>query len=195
MPHDKKITAVDRHSTYWGLIEVHGPFFNTIVEKEYPSYKDGVECILVRSDTTGWVGHLEISEIHIVEHHKTPCTSAVLKFLGVKEWEKSQYREDCTEALEEAGWIVEAMSFTYSETIDLLRKQIQGMKTTSTAEYYMVFVSGHVLVLNNRGVTACDTDPRKRDSRRVYGVYSVTPKERLRHTSALAYKVSQLNEI
>lgn len=195
MSYDKKIitNSYDRPTTRL-ILEKHGPFFDTLQKytKHYPKCMEDRESILVQSDKTDWVGWLPLEEIEIEEIHKTPCTSAVLKFLGVKEWGKLQYMEDCTEALESIGWIVEVSKLFHSATVGALRKEIKDRRLYSKADYYMVIVLDHVLLLNNKGDTVCDTAPVERDRRTIYDVYLVIPKSRLEHNSALSYEMSKL---
>ena len=44
------------------------------------------------------------------------------------------------------------------------------------AQLYIVQVEKHVLLLNAEGITVIDTDPRKRDRRKVRGVWGLFPK-------------------
>lgn len=194
MPHDKIITTNQNESAYTASIIIeHGKYYDTLEKyrKHFPRFMQERECILVRSDKTDWVGYLPLDEIDITEHHKTPCTSAVLRYLGVKDWDKSEYMEDCTKALEDAGWIIE-MEDISGMPISSLKAFIRVHRLTSKAEYYMIHVPGHVLLLDKNGEVACDTAPRKRDKRYVCAVYQVIHKDRQKFSSNLSYEMEKL---
>jgi len=176
----------------FALLEEHGPLFETLREVGHPKCMGGSDCILVKSDSTDWVGWLEIYKIDIIEYYRTPCTSAILRYLGVKEWNESQYKEDCTDILKEHGWIVETAMKIESITVGALRKELKKNRMSSTASYYMVIVPGHVLLLDKYGDTCCDTAPVLRDKRAVRNVYSITSKERASFSSSLAYEMSKI---
>ncbi len=191
---DKRITAaqsLDPFDTIHNILDMNGPLFETLKESSYPRCMDEAECILVKSHSTDWVGWIEIRKINIQPYYRTPCTSAILKYLGVNEWSESRYLEDCTEILKKQGWVVTQENII-SYTVGSLRKEIKANRLCSKAIYFMVIMSGHVLLLDSHGDTCCDTAPVSKDRRHVYNVYSITSKERESFSSNLSYAMSKI---
>tara|TARA_R110000851_G_scaffold218144_1_gene371096 strand:- start:1207 stop:1584 length:378 start_codon:yes stop_codon:yes gene_type:complete len=65
------------------------------------------------------------------------------------------------------------MSKAKSKTVGGARKNLSGDKSVVA---YLVWVEGHVLLLDNNGITGVDTDPRDNDRRKMQGVWAVRHK-------------------
>tara|TARA_A100001037_G_scaffold270738_1_gene265773 strand:- start:99 stop:494 length:396 start_codon:yes stop_codon:yes gene_type:complete len=56
-----------------------------------------------------------------------------------------------------------------AKTVGAIRNKVKDLG----ASYYILRVAGHVLLLGSDGKTLVDTDPRKRDKRKVTHIYGV----------------------
>ena len=186
---DKNITPNEHTQQHVATILVlHGPLFDTI-EEGNPEYLDNIDSVLVRSDRTDWVGWLPVHEVEIVEQKKSPCTSAVLKFLGVKDWEQSYQIPHMVEALRDIDWDLTRMMLHGTCSVGQFRERCKEY------DYFMLFVPGHVLLLNNRGETIVDTSPRTRDMRKIYAAYGLVKAERSKFKSELEYKLHEKQQM
>jgi len=119
---------------------------------------------------------------------RTPCTSAVLRYLGVTNWRYSQHMIDMTRILRNNGYAVRSRRSQAGltikpegcPTVSQLRKMIKTNKVEGVIKegremitQYVVAVNGHVLLLDWTGATVVDTDPRGGDRRRVRAIYAV----------------------
>jgi len=107
--------------------------------------------------------------------YKTACTSAVLYYLGIDEdtYRYSQSLPD-VKRLASRKWSIRSCKSSVSRkpfTVAELKHAIKDGKVKAWS--YIVSIRGHVLALDRHGDVAVDTDPRKRDRRRVEGVYAV----------------------
>lgn len=110
--------------------------------------------------------------------NKNVCGLAVASALGVQD--KTRYLHtwgDLQRAIR-TTWsfrsVKSALRVKTNETsVGAMRKAIRNHNPDGTLMSYVVMVEGHVLMLHNDGTTAIDTDPRKRDCRKVKAVYGV----------------------
>lgn len=105
--------------------------------------------------------------------NKNICVLEVAQFLGVSENVRYlHYLKDLVRA-SRMDYVVRSRKSTLGgATVGGSRKLI---KEKGDAKFYIVRISGHVLLLNANGDTIVDTAPRKRDRRKlthIYGVYS-----------------------
>lgn len=62
------------------------------------------------------------------------------------------------------------------KTVGQARDKFQKIAQEENALFFIVRVDGHVILLNSEGLTVCDTDPRKRDRRKVTHAFAVFKK-------------------
>ena len=105
---------------------------------------------------------------------KTICTSAVLTALGVKNWHYSQSHTDMLNVLRRNGLNVRSRTSLLTKKIFRVAHIKAHLKRfTKLGGKFMIFVDRHVLLLDEKGVTIIDTDPRKVDKRRIVKIYEV----------------------
>ena len=121
------------------------------------------------------------------DHHKTMkggmkgvCASAVLAYFGVPptaySYTSSKTNVNAYEnVLRRFGYSVRSRksAFKGATTVSQVSKMIKSYKDYTDDVCYMIHVHGHVLLLNSEGKTVVDTDPRKRDRRKVISVKAV----------------------
>ena len=115
-----------------------------------------------------------------VEHtqgFKTSCTSSVLSFLGI---EKRSYKYSQT--LGDVLNILGRNGYSYRSRLSSISKDssvgaARGQIGKFGAGFYLVHVSGHVLLLDASGNTVVDTSPRQRDRRTIQHLYKITVKQ------------------
>lgn len=78
--------------------------------------------------------------------------------------------EDLVSALRKRYTVRSRRSSIKGDTVGQLRNSIAK---NGDAIAYLVLVKGHVLVLDQNGKTAVDTDPKKRDRRKVVKIYGI----------------------
>ena len=131
--------------------------------------------------------------------NKNVCGLAVAAALGVQD--KTRYLHtwgDLQRAIR-TTWsfrsVKSALRVTPNETsVGAMRKAIRNHNPEGTLMSYVVMVQGHVIMLNSDGSTAVDTDPRKRDCRKVkavYGVYFDDNNPQRLYNLALSIKAAQ----
>lgn len=81
--------------------------------------------------------------------------------------------DDLKRAIQSKYSLRSVKSMVKSDTVGGARKNLEGQ---NGAVAYMVWVEGHVLLLGAEGQTIVDTDPRKRDRRKICGIWGVYPK-------------------
>jgi len=102
---------------------------------------------------------------------KTCCTSAVL---GAFQIDKSKFRYchttgDVLRILRNNGFSVRSRGSLYKgKTLPKLRGKIKELGV------YVVYVKGHVLLVDHNANVIVDTDPRKRECRKILGMWRVT---------------------
>ena len=109
------------------------------------------------------------------------CVSACLSYLGIKPndykytWSKRSRNDATLSIMRRFGWAVRSRksAFKKCSTVSALKKSIKKYTDLADQVYYYVHVSRHVLLLDSSGNVLVDTDPRKRDRRKVYGVQAV----------------------
>lgn len=116
---------------------------------------------------------------------KTVCVSHVLAAFGIATYQYNNTFNARTGKnvwggiLRRHGWAVRSRSSKMgsSTTVGSIRKKIAKLDDPSVTRY-IVRVSGHILLLDRSGKTIVDTSPRKRDKRKVEGVFAIFPKKR-----------------
>jgi hypothetical protein len=107
---------------------------------------------------------------------KTVCTSWVLAALGI---DKARYHysgkpDQIKSVLRRAGYAVRSRLSRLPRGCSVGRSRSRiSTWDDPTGVSYVVWVSGHLLMLDSSGATAVDTSPRKRDRRVVLGVWAV----------------------
>jgi hypothetical protein len=108
-----------------------------------------------------------------VNPNKNICVLACAKFLKVDENVRYfHYLKDLVRAARMNYTVRSRKSTLATATVGGSRKLI---KSKGDAKFYIVRIHRHVLLLDSKGNTIVDTDPRKRDCRKlthIYGVYS-----------------------
>lgn len=104
---------------------------------------------------------------------KTICTSAVLTALGI-DINKIRYSQcigDMARILRNNGFSIRSRksSIPKNSTVSSIRDRVSKFGFP----FYLIKVENHVLLLGNKGQTLIDTDPRKRDRRKVYLIYGI----------------------
>ena len=113
-----------------------------------------------------------------INRNKNICTSAVCSALGViNEVRYLQTSEDVVRATRK-GWQVRSRKSQLRKGASVGQARAVAKKLTETesgsVRGYIVFVPGHVLLLDKSGQTTIDTASRKQDKRKVIGFYKVT---------------------
>ncbi len=111
------------------------------------------------------------------------CAQAVADALGVADLVRYLHSiSDLVRALRKGDFLVRSRKSDLrgADTIGAVRQRIRAenekQESRLDADYYVVRVttgSGHVIILGRDGSTLIDTDPRKRDRRRVTHFYGV----------------------
>ena len=99
------------------------------------------------------------------------CALAVAKALSVDK--EVRYLHTVSDIVRAArkSWTVRSRKSSFKgTTVGSLRKEI---RTKGDAIAYIVFIKGHVLLLSSEGKTIVDTNPKKRDVRKVTHIYGV----------------------
>ena len=196
MPCDKNIhPTLDSSQHVIHMLAEHGPLFDTM-EEGHPEFLGNIDCILVKSDKDDWVGWLPVHEIEIVVQEKTPCVSAVLRFLDVEEFEQAYNIPTMIELLREIDWVCDPLPTYGAKSVGQFRGVVtKELRQYNDYEYYLVFLWGHVLLLNNHGETIVDTAPRTRDKRKIDCVYGLNKSERSKFKSELMYRMHEKQQM
>lgn len=106
-----------------------------------------------------------------MNNNKNICVLAVAEALGVdKETRYLHTMTDIVRAARNKYTVRSRKSTLKGETIGQLRKSIISK---GDAICYIVRVPNHCMLLNSKGETVVDTDPRKRDKRKISHIYGV----------------------
>lgn len=114
---------------------------------------------------------------------KTVCVSTVLDAFGIR---PHQYRYAWSakrgnifdSILRRFGWSVRKLNKFTGKTVGAIRNEFGGAE----GEYFIIWVTkkcgySHLILLDSHGKTITDTNPRKRDRRRVVQVWKVKRKD------------------
>lgn len=104
--------------------------------------------------------------------NKTGCAAACVYFFNALENVRYLHKiSDIVRAVRGAGWTVRSRmsSIKKDSTVGSVRPQLAKLG----AGYYLIRVDGHALVMLHTGETVVDTDPRKRDRRKITHIYKV----------------------
>lgn len=103
--------------------------------------------------------------------NQNACGHAVASHLGVADNVRYLHvQDDCVRAARTAYTCRSRLSAVGKRpTVGGIRRKVSQLG----ADYYMVFVDGHVMLLDRDGATAVDTDPRQNDRRKVVKLYGV----------------------
>ena len=110
--------------------------------------------------------------------NKNVCGLAVASALGVQNATRYLHTWGDLQRAIRTTWsfrsVKSALRVTCGETsVGAMRKAIRKHDADTSLVSYVVHVQGHVLMLQRDGETLVDTDPRKRDCRKVLAVYGV----------------------
>ena len=110
--------------------------------------------------------------------NKNVCGLAVASALGVQNATRYLHTWGDLQRAIRTTWsfrsVKSALRVTCGETsVGAMRKAIRKHDADASLMSYVVQVQGHVLMLQRDGKTLVDTDPRKRDNRKVLAVYGV----------------------
>lgn len=112
-----------------------------------------------------------------VNPNKNVCAYVVAQGLGVGDATRYLHTwSDLARAIRTRWGFRSVRSYVtkQGDTMGKIRKGIDAhAKENPRAVAYVVRVDGHVLALKRDGSTVVDTDPRKRDKRKVLDVYAV----------------------
>lgn len=98
------------------------------------------------------------------------CALSVAKYLGVNGLVTYLHTiTDLVRATRKVYTVRSRKSSVRANTVGKARKSLSNLD----GKYYMVRVKGHVLLLDTNGNTIIDTDPRKRDKRKITHLYAV----------------------
>ena len=123
---------------------------------------------------------------HTSGRRKTVCTSAVLAHFGIDQsrYNYSASHRDVKRVLNSNGWryssrlsavgVRAQTPFAKYPSVGKVRALIAKMDDGAGAMYY-VGVSGHAMLLDNKGQTIVDTAPRRVDRRKVLHISVVKP--------------------
>ena len=102
--------------------------------------------------------------------NKNPCATAVAEYLGVADLVRYLHTyDDVKRAVAKKFSVRSVKTYVKSSTAGGARKKMSEIG----AEYYIVWVAGHVLLMDKFGKTIVDTSPRKRDCRKILGIHGV----------------------
>lgn len=112
----------------------------------------------------------------------TPCATAALEFFGVSgvTWNERTRKNVWPDTLRRAGYSVRSRASKLGKrtaTVGAARQKIAGIASAEPSIIaFIARVDGHVLVIGRDGQTLVDTAPRKRDRRKVLGLWAVQSK-------------------
>ena len=108
--------------------------------------------------------------------NKNICTLAVVEALGCDAETRYLHRvKDVVYALRKRYTVRSRCSQIRGKSVGKIRKLCEKLanEVDSRTVYFLVRVEGHVLLLDRTGQTRVDTDPRKRDARKVKDFYII----------------------
>ena len=106
--------------------------------------------------------------------NKNICALKVAQALGVHE--ESRYLhtiKDLVYAARKTYTVRSRGSNVNGKTVGAARAKLIDLATKHNTIGFIVRVAGHVLLINNEGQTVIDSDPRKRDKRKITHCYIV----------------------
>ena len=104
--------------------------------------------------------------------NKNRCALEVARTLGVDNEVRYLHTiNDLKRAVAKRFSMRSVKSMVKSDTVGGARKNLDGR-----AFAYIVMVDEHVLLLNQEGKTVIDTDPRKKDKRKILGIWGIYAK-------------------
>lgn len=117
------------------------------------------------------------SHPHVANPKKTVCSAAVAHyFVSESSTRYLQNISDIVRVVRAGGFIVRSRlsEVPPNTTVSQFRNIIQSNKKARlNARYYIVRVPDHALLLDHDGDVLVDTDPRKRDRRKITHIYGV----------------------
>lgn len=110
-----------------------------------------------------------------VNRNKNICGLAVAQVLGVSSTVHYLHTiNDVVRAARNKFTVRSRLSFIGTgKTVGKSRLKFKQIHEKEGAKFFIVRVDGHVILLNQEGLTICDTDPRKRDKRKITHAYAV----------------------
>lgn len=121
--------------------------------------------------------------------NKNVCALAVANALGVAN--EVRYLHEIGDIKRAAATrfnVRSRKSALKGSTVGAIRKHCTAQKACG----FIVYVAGHVILLDAWGNTWVDTDPRKNDRRKVLGVWALFDKQAARYAAAVDRAVIEL---
>ena len=110
---------------------------------------------------------------------KTPCASAVLRYFNVTgtTWNERTRKNVWPDTLRRNGFAVRSRLSSLRKkesTVGAARNRLAAIASNEPKIIaFVVRVKGHVLVVGRDGKTIVDTSPRKRDARKIRGLFAI----------------------
>ena len=110
---------------------------------------------------------------------KTPCASAVLRYFNVTgtTWNERTKKNVWPDTLRRNGFAVRSRLSNLRKkesTVGAARNRLAAIAFNEPKIIaFVVRVKGHVLVVGRDGKTIVDTSPRKRDARKIRGLFAI----------------------
>jgi hypothetical protein len=109
-------------------------------------------------------------------HNKNICALAVANALGVADKVRYLHTIGDIKRASAHRFSVRSRKSMLCKGTGSVGNMRNSIMSKGDAQLYIVQVEKHVLLLNAEGITVIDTDPRKRDRRKVRGVWGLFPK-------------------
>jgi len=105
------------------------------------------------------------------------CAQAAADFFGCATAVRYLHTyQDCQRAIGKRFSVRSAKSFAKSRTVGGARANLSAYAATTGAIAFLIYVKGHVLIMNTKGETVVDTAPRKADRRAIVHVHAIYSK-------------------
>jgi hypothetical protein len=113
-----------------------------------------------------------------VNPDKNLCILKVCQYLGVSDEVKYLHTGNDFLIASRKVWSVRSRRSQLGKTATVggSRAKLSKLALEQGALSIVVLVKGHIIALNPKGETVCDTARRKRDARKIEGVYFIFPK-------------------
>lgn len=112
---------------------------------------------------------------NVVNRNKNICGLAVAEVLGVASTVHYLHTiSDVVRAARNRFTVRSRLSAVgKGKTVGQARAKFQKIAQEEGAKFFIVRVDGHVILVNHEGLTVVDTDPRKRDRRKITHCFAV----------------------
>jgi len=106
--------------------------------------------------------------------NKSVCATAVASYFGAANEVRYLHTiQDIIGAVRKAGYTVRSRKSSVKKDISVGGLRLLAQQGKLEFGKYIIRVDGHALVMNQEGTTVVDTDPRKRDRRKITHLYKV----------------------